>query len=210
MTSHFFSRLKKQTDQAPSLPVTIVSGLPRSGTSMMMKMLAAGGLSILTDESRTADESNPNGYYELERVKKLKDGDTDWLPDAEGHTVKVISALLEYLPPQYQYQVIFMRREMSEILASQKQMLAQRGESKSDISDEAMAKLFEKHLEQLQGWMVKQPNFKVLFISYNELLQNPETNIIQVNQFLGGNLDQESMIRVLDKNLYRQRKKQST
>jgi hypothetical protein len=209
MTANFFSRFKKQPGVASSQPVTIVSGLPRSGTSMMMKMLAAGGMSIVSDELRTADESNPNGYYEFERVKKLKDGDAEWLPDAEGHTVKVISALLEYLPSQYQYQVIFMRREMSEILASQKQMLAQRGESNGDISDEAMAKLFEKHLEQLQGWIVKQPNFKVLFISYNELLQNPEPNIIQVNQFLGGNLDQESMIRVLDKNLYRQRKTQS-
>jgi hypothetical protein len=209
MTANFFSRFKKQPGVASSQPVTIVSGLPRSGTSMMMKMLAAGGMSIVSDELRTADESNPNGYYEFERVKKLKDGDSEWLPDAEGHTVKVISALLEYLPSQYQYQVIFMRREMSEILASQKQMLAQRGESNGDISDEAMAKLFEKHLEQLQGWIVKQPNFKVLFISYNELLQNPEPNIIQVNQFLGGNLDQESMIRVLDKNLYRQRKNQS-
>jgi len=177
---------------------------------MMMKMLEAGGIPIVTDQLRVADESNPNGYYELERVKKLKEGDFDWLKDAGGHSVKVISALLEYLPPQYQYQVIFMRRSMSEILASQKQMLAQRGETDAGVSDEDMSKLFEKHLEQVQDWLVRQPNFKVLSISYNSILQDPEPNILQINEFLGGNLDLEAMSRVMDKALYRQRKESSS
>src|ERR671923_2816349 len=102
--------------------IIVVSGLPRSGTSMMMKMLAAGKIELFTDNLRVADEDNPEGYFEFERVKKLKDGDFAWLPGAQGKAVKVISALLEFLPSEFNYQVIFMRRRMSEILASQRKM----------------------------------------------------------------------------------------
>jgi hypothetical protein len=100
--------------------VTVVSGLPRSGTSMMMKMLEAGGIPPLTDKLRTADDDNPKGYYEFERVKQMDKGDTAWMADAQGKTVKVISQLLKFMPSAYEYKVIFMRRNMSEILASQK------------------------------------------------------------------------------------------
>ena len=210
MSTNFFSRFKKAPAQPPGTPITIVSGLPRSGTSMMMKMLEAGGMPILTDGLRTADDSNPKGYYEFERVKKVKDGDIAWVQDAQGQTVKVISALLEYLPAQYQYQVIFMRRAMDEILASQKQMLSQRGEPINAVQDEEMARLFEKHLEHIQGWLLKQPNFKVLYISYNDILRDPQPNIILVNQFLGSTMDHEAMTRVLDQSLYRQRKESSS
>jgi hypothetical protein len=201
-----FKLFSSKKTSEKKLPIVVVSGLPRSGTSMMMKMLDAGGIPIVTDHLRNADESNPNGYYEFERVKKLKDGDIDWLKDAAGHSVKVISALLEYLPPNYQYQIIFMRRSMSEILASQKQMLIQRGESYGDVSDADLAKLFEKHLEFIQDWLTVQPNFNVLSIYYNAILQDPEPDVIRINEFLGGNLDLEAMVRVLDKSLYRQRK----
>jgi hypothetical protein len=139
----------------------------------------------------------------------VKDGDVTWVQDAQGHTVKVISALLEYLPAQYQYQVIFMRRAMDEILASQKQMLSQRGEPVNAVQDEEMARLFEKHLEYIQGWLLKQSNFKVLYISYNDVLRDPQPNIIRVNQFLGSTLDHDAMARVLDQSLYRQRKESS-
>ena len=108
-------------------PVFIVSGLPRSGTSLMMMILNAAGIPPLTDYERNADEDNPRGYYEFERVKKLKDGDFGWLENAQGKAVKVISALLTYLPEGYTYKVIFMRRELSEILASQRKMLINRG-----------------------------------------------------------------------------------
>src|SRR5512138_3362092 len=114
--------------------VIIVSGLPRSGTSMMMKMLAEGGLPVLTDSIRTADEDNPNGYFELEVVKKLAEGQRAWLSDAGGKLVKVISALLEFLPPEYHYRVLFMERQIAEILASQQKMLARRNAT-SKISD---------------------------------------------------------------------------
>ena len=120
--------LKKLFTQQAEQTITIVSGLPRSGTSMMMKMLEAGGIPPLTDEIRTADTDNPKGYYEFERVKKMDKGDTAWLENAQGKSVKVISALLKHLPSDYRYRVIFMRRDMSEILASQKKMLDHRGE----------------------------------------------------------------------------------
>src|SRR4030067_886296 len=121
--SLFTSRKSSKTSEF----ITVVSGLPRSGTSMMMQILHAGGMEILTDQQRTADD-NPKGYYELERVKKMKEGDVTWVRESGGKVIKVISALLEYLPRDLSYKVIFMHRKMDEILASQKQMLARRGE----------------------------------------------------------------------------------
>jgi len=122
-----FSKLFRKPNEPKA--IIIVSGLPRSGTSMMMKMLEAAGLEILTDHLRAADDNNPKGYYEFERVKQLKAGDFDWLPQARGKVVKIISALLEYLPNQYEYKIIFMRRNMDEVLSSQRQMLMRDGNS---------------------------------------------------------------------------------
>ena len=129
--------------------ITIVSGLPRSGTSMMMKILEAGGLEVLTDNLRTADEDNPKGYYEFERVKKLKE-DQAWLDDAKGKVVKIISAILKDLPPDYNYKIVFMYRKIEEILASQKKMLIRRGEPTDKTSDEKMTEVFESHLKQVE------------------------------------------------------------
>lgn len=136
--------LKKLTK--PRRPVIVVSGLPRSGTSMMMKMLAAGGVSLLTDHIREADSDNPQGYYEFERVKKLDKGDTAWVAEAQGQAVKIISQLLKHLPATYDYKVIFMRRHMDEVLASQQKMLLNRGEDTAAVSEETLAQLFEVHL----------------------------------------------------------------
>src|SRR5512138_868142 len=104
-----FSRSNK--NDSKKQPIIIVSGLPRSGTSMMMRMLAEGGLPIITDELRRADDDNPRGYFELETVRQLKDGNAAWLNEANGKVVKVISSLLEYLPQEYQYKIIFMERD---------------------------------------------------------------------------------------------------
>ena len=185
--------------------VTVVSGLPRSGTSMMMKMLDAGGIPPLTDELREADKDNPKGYYEFERVKKLSDGDTEWLEEAQGKTVKVISALLKHLPPDYTYKVIFMRRKMEEILSSQKQMLIRRGEATDTVSDEELTELFTKHLAQTQAWADSQSNIDIIYVSYNDIMENPGEQVHRVNQFLGDTLDVEQMLAVVDKALYRQR-----
>lgn len=193
-----FRRKKKE-------PITVVSGLPRSGTSMAMKMLEAGGIPPLTDHLRTADSDNPKGYYEFERVKKLKDGDVAWLPEAQGKSVKIIAALLTYLPSDYEYRVLFMRRKVDEILASQAKMLENRGEE-SKVDDPTMANLFKKHLQQVRAWMNSQPNLIYLDLDYNAMLADPEPYVRQINQFLGGALDEEKMRTVIDPALYRQRK----
>jgi hypothetical protein len=198
----FLQKLFKPTSQPV---VTVVSGLPRSGTSMMMKMLEAGGIPPLTDEIREADTDNPKGYYEFERVKKLDEGDTAWLEEAQGKAVKVISALLKYLPQGYTYKMIFMRRNMEEILASQRQMLIRRGESTDATSDEELTELFAKHLAQVQAWVDEQPNVDVLYVSYNEAMENPLQQVVRVNQFLGDTLDVDNMVAVVDQVLYRQR-----
>ncbi len=185
-------------------PITIVSGLPRSGTSMTMKMLEAGGIPPLTDQIREADEDNPKGYYEFERAKKLKDGDTAWLPDAQGKVVKLIGALLVELPPGYTYRVLFMRRNIREVLASQSKMLERRGEE-SQVDDGTMAALFEKHILQVEAWMRKQPRLRYLDVDYNAMLADPRPQVEAINHFLGGNLDTEAMLAVVDPQLYRQR-----
>lgn len=198
--------LRKLFKPSSQQVVTVVSGLPRSGTSMMMKMLEATGLPILTDEIRTADKDNPKGYYEFERVKQLDKGDTEWLPQAQGKVVKVISALLKHLPEEFEYRVIFMRRHMPEILASQRKMLARRGEDPDGVNDEEMSALFEKHLRSVMEWLRVRPNVTVLYVHYRDLLDNPAPSIEQINQFLGGDLDTGKMRAVIDPALYRNRK----
>jgi hypothetical protein len=184
--------------------VIIVSGLPRSGTSMMMKMLEASGVPILTDNIRTADEDNPKGYYEFERVKQIET-DQAWLEGAEGQVVKMISALLKHLPSTYDYKVIFMRRRIEEILASQRQMLIRRGEPTDTVSDEKMAGLYRKHLVQIEAWLAGQPNIDVLYVTYHEVIDHARDHAEQINRFLGGTLDEDKMVEVVDQMLYRQR-----
>jgi hypothetical protein len=186
--------------------ITIVSGLPRSGTSMMMKMLEAGGLPSLTDNLRTADVDNPKGYYEFERVKKMPDGDTTWVKDAQGKTVKVISALLEHLPDDYSYRVLFMQRKMEEILASQTKMLVRSGKPTDKVSDEKLAEMYAKHLTKVKSWMAEQVNFSVLYLDYNAILADPTTSSAQINNFLDHSLDEQKMAAIVDPDLYRQRK----
>jgi len=183
--------------------ITIVSGLPRSGTSMMMKMLAAGGLEPLTDNIRTADEDNPKGYFEFERVKQIEN-DQAWLEDARNRVVKLISALLKHLPPSYRYKVIFMKRAMPEILASQRQMLIRRCEPTDKVPDDKMAAMFSKHVSQVEAWLAGQPNIDVLYINYNDVLNDPRSHAERINIFIGGSLAVQEMISVVDHALYRQ------
>jgi hypothetical protein len=201
--------LRKLFSQTPSQKkapksITVVSGLPRSGTSMMMKMLAEGGLPSLTDQIRYADEDNPNGYYEFEPVKQLASGQFEWLADADGKAVKIISALLEYLPKEHRYKIIFMERQIKEILASQQKMLARRNE-KSGTEDATMQKEFEQHLAAIQYWLARQPNIDVLYVEYNALLSNPNEYCEQIATFLGIQLDVKKMSSVPNGGLYRNR-----
>lgn len=191
--------------QGPRDVVTVVSGLPRSGTSMAMKMLEAGGLQPLTDNLRTADNDNPKGYYEFERVKALDKGDTAWVPEAKGKVVKVISALLRYLPPDHHYKVIFMQRRLKENVASQKKMLVNRGEATDTVTDEELMVLLEKHLKTVYAWLNSQPNVDVLYVKYHEVVENPREQARVLNAFLGGILDEDKMAHVADEKLYRNR-----
>jgi chromatin segregation and condensation protein Rec8/ScpA/Scc1 (kleisin family) len=185
--------------------IVIVSGLPRSGTSMMMRMLEAGGLQVVTDNVRRADDDNPQGYYEYERVKSLA-RDQSWLPHAKGRVVKVISALLRHLPREYRYRVVFMRREMSEILASQRQMLQRRGEPVHD-DDAKMAALFERHLREVESWIGQQHNVKVMYVSYNDVLHSPAEQVATLNRFLDDQLNTAAMTDVVDRALHRQQRR---
>ncbi len=185
--------------------IVVVSGLPRSGTSMIMKMLEAGGLPVLTDGIRSADEDNPKGYYEVERVKNLAaEADKGWLTEARGKVVKVISFLLKSLPPQFNYRIVFIRREMEEVLASQRKMLARRGETE-DTPPERMRALFEDDLWRAAYQLRHRPEFETMEIHYSAVLAQPLDAARRLDRFLGGGLDVEAMAAVVDPQLYRNR-----
>jgi len=186
--------------------IIVVSGLPRSGTSMMMKMLEAGGQPILTDNLREADDNNPNGYYEFERVKQLSDGDFDWIPEAGGKVVKIVTGLIMNLPSDHKYKVIFMQRAMKEVLASQKKMLGRLGQQDDKVEDDKMKKIYQEHLKQVNLWISKQSNIEVLYVNYNTMLSNPIESLQKVDEFLGGEMDVDAMAGVVNKDLYRERK----
>lgn len=188
----------------PKKEIVVVSGLPRSGTSMMMKMLEQGGLQVVTDSLRTADDDNPNGYYEVEIVKQMPTGQTAWLDNAQGKVVKVISALLEYLPAKYHYKVIFMERAIGEVLASQKKMLANRQED-STISDAEMQDQFQKHVAAAKYWLARQPNISILYVDYNKMLTAPDPLCQSIADFVDMGLDVEKMRAVPNERLYRNR-----
>ena len=186
--------------------VTVVSGLPRSGTSMLMQMLVAGGLQTQTDGVREADEDNLNGYYEFESVKQLR-YDHSWLADAKGKAVKVISELLKELPSSYSYKIIFIRRRMEEVLASQRQMLVRRGQTGvvSSDDDEEISRIFQHHLSVTEQWLSSQANMEVLYVDHADILNDPLVNARQITEFLGLPLNIGKMAEVVDDSLYRQR-----
>jgi hypothetical protein len=190
-------------------PITVVSGLPRSGTSMMMKMLDAGGMPLVTDGVRQADDQNPRGYFELEAVKELdKRGDTSWLAGARGKAVKVISFLLTWLPEGYDYRVIFMERNLDEVVASQNAMLRQRDHA-PEATDAARAKIFfERHLEQTHRFLRQRRCFRLLRVRYAEAVRHPYEVAQQVESFVGAGLDVREMAGVADRALYRNRSPQ--
>lgn len=187
-------------------PIVVVSGLPRSGTSMMMKMLDAAGIPIMTDAVRTADEDNPKGYFEFERVKDLeKDPDRSWVRGARGKALKVISWLLKDLPDDSAYQIVFMRRDIDEVLASQNKMLVHRGEENT-ADDEIMAEAYRNHLASVRIMARKKPNWSLVEIRYDEAIRDPAGVARKVNAFLGGRYDERRMVDAVDEKLYRNRK----
>ena len=187
-------------------PIIVVSGLPRSGTSMTMKMLEAGGLPLVIDGIRTADEDNPKGYYEDERVKDLGQmEDKSWLAGARGKAIKIISYLLKDLPRSQNYKVLFMRRNVHEVLASQTKMLERRGED-SESSDERMLEIYENHLWIVNRLLKREPHLEALDVHYKAVLENPRVEAQKMYDFLALPLDLEKMVGVVDQSLYRNRR----
>lgn len=186
-------------------PIVVVSGLPRSGTSMLMKMLDAGGLPAVTDGQRTADEDNPRGYFEVERIKSLaQESDPGWLVGARGKAIKVISYLLRSLPSQFNYRVVFVRRDIGEVLASQSKMLARRGKT-DDTPPDRMRELFEKDVSRAQSLLAHEPQFETLEVEYAAILARPLEQARRIAGFVGGGLDVEAMAAAVDPELYRNR-----
>ena len=184
--------------------IVIVSGLPRSGTSLMMKMLEAGGINPLTDNLRKADLDNPRGYYEFERVKKLP-LDKNWISQARGKAVKVLAELIKHLPRDEHYLIIFMMRDLDEIIESQKKMMVRRDEDPDSIGDAEMKDLLRKYLVSLKKLVNKNRNMEVLYISYNELMEDPEETAEELQDFLDLDLHREDVINCVDPTLYRNR-----
>ena len=184
--------------------VTVVSGLPRSGTSLMMKVLKAGGMPVLTDAARAADDDNPRGYFEFEPVKLTKQ-DPSWLAAAGGKVVKMVHLLLPDLPPAYAYRVVLMRRDLAEVLASQRKMLDRHGRRGAALPDDQLSRLYTGQLTRVKGWLASQPNFAVLEVSYNDLVSDPAGQAGAVNAFLGGTLNEAAMAAAVDPSLYRNR-----
>lgn len=185
--------------------VTIVSGLPRTGTSMMMQMLLAGGMTILTDKKRVSDEDNPKGYFELQNATRLHQ-QSDWLQDAKGGAVKIVAQLLPYLPNKYEYRIVFMQRDLNEVLGSQNLMLNRLQKKTTAISEQRLRKVFSLQLKQTHDWLEQRQNIQTLFVNYNDVVENPDSTAEQVADFLGGALTVSAMSDIVDPTLYRQRR----
>jgi hypothetical protein len=186
-------------------PIVVVSGLPRSGTSMAMRMLEAGGLQLVIDRVRVADEDNPGGYFEDERVKDLaRNQDRDWLRAGRGNAIKIISMLLEHLPDSNNYKVLFMNRNLQEVLASQSEMLKRRGET-SETNNDDMQEAFLSHLQRAKANLRQRACFAVCELEYQDVVANPRDNAERIRRFVGKGLDVTSMVAAVDPALHRNR-----
>lgn len=195
-----------QSRNSVSDSIIVVSGLPRSGTSMMMKMLGTCNIPLLTDEIRRPDEDNPNGYYEFERVKDLG-SDNAWLEVARGTAVKIVSPLLRYLylDKGLHYKVIFMLRNIDEILASQRKMANRSGHAENDVEDGMLKRNYSIHLEEVKKWLENQNEIDVLYLNYADVVNDPRSTIEKVLDLLGIKTDALEIAKIADASLYRQR-----
>jgi hypothetical protein len=187
----------------------IVSGLPRSGTSLMMQMLAAGGMPILSDGERIADADNPRGYCEWERIKQLPK-EPGCIGEAEGKAVKVISQLLFALPGGHDYRIIFIERPLPEVVASQAEMIRRRGTTGAALPEAALIAGLKMHLNQVNAWLAQKRDLAVLRVEYRAVLRDPTVAAESVQKFVERKLDVRSMARQVDSSLYRQRTPQAS
>lgn len=183
--------------------IIVVSGLPRSGTSLMMQMLEKGGIEVVTDQVRAADTDNPRGYYEFEAVKKIKH-DASWLPQMRGKAFKMVSQLLLDLPTTENYRIVFMERDLDEVLLSQEKMLERLGRSAGPR--EEMKRAFTLHLAKVHDWLSQQANLERLRVCYNSLIERPEAEAKRVSDFLGSDLSVPSMAATVDPTLHRNKR----
>ncbi len=198
--------LRRKLRRSQGDPIIVVSGLPRSGTSMMMKMLDAAGVPIMTDNERTADVDNPKGYFEYERVKDLeKETDKSYVREGRGKALKVISFLIKDLPDDNDYRVIFMRRHLDEVLRSQSKMIDRLGTSDTSAADEAMKEAYRNDIVRCRLLCKNRPNFELIEINYKNTVEDAAGTAAKVNEFLGGTLDEEAMRQAVDGSLYRNR-----
>ena len=182
--------------------ITVVSGLPRSGTSMMMQMLEAGGMPVCVDSKRPADEDNPRGYYEYEPVKRLQQ-DNSWMTNAEGSAVKVVSPLLRFLPSIFDYRVILMCRDLDEVVQSQEQML-RRNAATIDADSSSMRRHFERHTRQIRQWLAQQQNMQFIKCRFADVIEQPHLEAARIAEFLEFDIDRQAMIPLIQPDLYRQ------
>ena len=166
----------------------------------MMQMLAAGGMPILSDTARQADTNNPNGYFELEVVKNLETEKT-WLTEAQGKAVKIISHLLKFLPDDYTYKIVFMKRELSDVIKSQNRMLLQLGKEVGSIESKTLKRIYKHHLDEIKNWLLLQQNMQAIEVVYEKLLAEPETTIQKIGTHLEIELSNEAVVQVIDQNL---------
>ncbi|MHB2154977.1 sulfotransferase domain-containing protein [Calditrichota bacterium GD2] len=181
--------------------IIVVSGLPRSGTSLMMQILQAAGVPLLVDNVRQSDVNNPRGYFEYQAVKNLKN-DNQWLKYAKGKAVKIISHLLYHLPAEFQYKVIFMNRNLDEIIASQNRMLKNVGKV-SEIDDDTLKRHYAAHLFDISRWLTHQKNVQVRQINFHHLFEKPQTELAILSDFLNIAFNTEQIQQVIQPELYR-------
>lgn len=189
---------------ADGTPLVVVSGLPRSGTSLMMQMLEAGGLTPVTDKVRTADDSNPRGYYEDERVKKLPvTKDRSWLRDCHGQAIKIVAPLLGMIPRDIPLKVIFMQRDPAELVTSQRTMLTRDGKQGAASEDDALARVFAAQLAGVNQLAAARGKIDILPVNFADAVHDPVATAQRISAFLGGKLDADAMSAVADEKLYR-------
>ncbi len=186
-------------------PIIVVSGLPRAGTSLLMQMLYAGGMEIVTDRERPPDENNPRGYFEYEAVKNLA-RDNSFMVKAQGKAIKIISHLLVYLPKHFTYHILFMRRNLDEIIISQNKMLKNLPGLKEESNADQIKRGFLQHLQEIHFWLQKQNNIRFLYLDYSSIIGQPQTEAARIVDFLKYPLAIQKMSAVVEPSLYRSRK----
>ncbi len=184
--------------------ITVVSGIPRSGTSLVMQMLGAGGLALAVDDLRSPDAHNPRGYFELDAVKRLA-ADTRCIGSARGRAVKVVHALLRHLPGDFDYRVIFVHRDLREVIASQNAMLERSGAASEDCESAGLERLLRVQRDQSERWIQAQGNARLVRVHFSQILADPETASRALAGFLELPLDTAKMAEAVAPALYRQR-----